>query len=107
MRPLSGCDDLLVLPLLLQVGKRLPVLEVGQLGGVEPGAEWLDVGDDGGVEVLGGALPPLPLPLLSHDGGAKHDDCVQGAGASVWCRGQSEEGHTGTLGLTAAEVKRL
>ena len=50
----------------------LAVFEVRKLAGIEPGSEWLDVGDDGRVLAARQPLLALALPLGAYDRGSKH-----------------------------------
>ena len=68
----SRVVDLQPLLLGLQLCQGLPVLEVGQLARVEPGSKGLDVRDHGRVQLLQGALPSLPLSLLTHNRCSEH-----------------------------------
>ena len=58
-------------PLSAEDCQGLPVLEVRQLVGVEPGREGLDEGNDGRV-ASSQPLLPLLLPLLPDNGGPEH-----------------------------------
>ena len=50
----------------------MAIFEVRQLAGIEPGSEWLDVGDDGRVLAPSQPLLTLPLPLGPHYRGSEH-----------------------------------
>ena len=50
----------------------LAVFEVRKLAGIEPGSEWLDVGDDGRVLAARQPLLALALSLGAHDRGSEH-----------------------------------
>ena len=81
-------------PLSAEDCQGLPVLEVRQLVGVEPGREGLDEGNDGRV-ASSQPLLPLLLPLLSDNGGPEHG----------WVRSEQDDDNVKTIWAIFGMIK--